>query len=168
MNRPLRGYERSWSKSNFAGVGNVDLNIEGGEQHIRDLYNLCERTTFNTNRWLQRGIETWDGVEGFFGVNGLTRAQLRSMVGKEVCDYAFMSCGSAKGTGFNGLILNIYCPKGTKGFYACPHSYFGDSENETILQAGTRFRILKVEAPDRGTCYVDMEVIGYMEHPSLI
>lgn len=177
MNRPLRGYDYTknggysrWSKENYVGVGKVDLNVEGGEQHIRDLYNLCERTRFNTNRWLQRGIETWDGVEGFFGVEGLTRAQLRGMVGREICDFAFMSCGSAKGTGFSGLILNIYCPRGTKGFYACNHSYFGDGENETILQAGTRFRILKVEAPDNpvwATCYVDIEVIGYVEHPSL-
>lgn len=167
MNRPLRGYQGSWSKSNYKGVGNVPLDYEGGEQHIRDMYNLCERTRFDTNRWLQRGIETWDGVEGFFGIRGITRAQLRSMVGQEVCDYAFMSCGSAKGTGFSGLILNIYCPKGTKGFYACPHSYFGDHENESILQAGTKFRILKVEAPDYGTVYVDIEVIGYIEHPSL-
>lgn len=167
MNRPLRGYQGSWSKSNYKGVGNVPLDYEGGEQHIRDMYNLCERTRFDTNRWLQRGIETWDGVEGFFGIRGITRAQLRSMVGQEVCDYAFMSCGSAKGTGFSGLILNIYCPKGTKGFYACPHSYFGDHENESVLQAGTKFRILKVEAPDYGTVYVDIEVIGYVEHPSL-
>ena len=167
MNRPLRGYQGSWSKSNYKGVGNVPLDYEGGEQHIRDMYNLCERTRFDTNRWLQRGIETWDGVEGFFGIRGITRAQLRSMVGQEICDYAFMSCGSAKGTGFSGLILNIYCPKGTKGFYACPHSYFGDHENESILQAGTKFRILKVEAPDYGTVYVDIEVIGYVEHPSL-
>lgn len=167
MNRPLRGYQGSWSKSNYKGVGNVPLDYEGGEQHIRDMYNLCERTRFDTNRWLQRGIETWDGVEGFFGIRGITRAQLRSMVGQEVCDYAFMSCGSAKGSGFGGLILNIYCPKGTKGFYACPHSSFGDLENESILQAGTKFRILKVAAPDYGTVYVDIEVIGYVEHPLL-
>lgn len=56
---------------------------------------------------------------------------------------------------------------GTKGFYACPHSYFGDHENESILQAGTQFRITKVEAPDYGTCYVDLEVIGYVQHPQL-
>jgi len=167
MNRPLRGYEGSWGWKHYKGVGNVDLDYERGESHIRDMYNLCERSVFTTNRWLQRGIESWEGVEGFFGVRGLTRAQLRGMVGREVCDYAFMSCGSAKGTGFSGLILNIYCPKGTKGFYACPHSHFGDGENETILQAGTKFRVIKVEAPDYGTCYVDLEVIGYVTNPLL-
>lgn len=167
MNRPLRGYDGGWGWSNYAGVGNVDLDNEGGAAHIHDLYNLLERTTFTTNRWLQRGIETWSGVEGFFGIQGLTRAQLRGMVGQEVCDHAFVSCGSAKGTGFSGLILNIYCPKGTKGVYACPHSHFGDGENETILQLGTRFRIIRVEAPDTGPCYVDIEVIGYSGHPQL-
>jgi hypothetical protein len=178
MNRPLRGYDKNlspnasaWSKKNFVGVGNVDLDIEGGEANIRNLYNLLERCTFDTNRWLQRGLETWDGFEGFLGFSkpgqSVTREQVRAMVGKEVTDYAFMSCGSAKGTGFSGVILNIYCPKGTKGVYACPHSCFGDGENETILQLGTKFRITKVECPDRGNVYIDLEVIGYEKHPSL-
>jgi hypothetical protein len=178
MNRPLRGYDKNrnphlkaWAKENFVGVGSVDLDLEGGEANIRNLYNLLERCTFDTNRWLQRGIETWDGFEGFLGFSkpgqSVTREQVRAMVGKEVTDHAFMSCGSAKGTGFNGVILNIYCPKGTKGLYACPHSCYGDYENETILQLGTKFRITKVECPDRGNVYIDLEVIGYEKHPLL-
>jgi hypothetical protein len=38
----------------------------------------------------------------------------------------FVSCGSAKGQGFSGYILNIYCPKGTKMMYAEPFSHYGD------------------------------------------
>jgi hypothetical protein len=176
MNRPMRGYDYTvtgnynrWDRGNYIGVGNVDLDIEGGEQHIRDFYNLIERHSMPTNRWIQRGIETWAGVENFIGVQGLTPTQLKTMVGREVVDYGFMSCGSAKGTGFSGTILNIYCPKGTKGFYGWMHSVFKgiNHENETFLQAGTRLRITKVEVVSKYEIYIDLEVLGTIDHPAL-
>lgn len=164
MNRPLRGSQGSWS--NFKGVGKVPLNYENGEAHIRDLFSLIERTQSTEDIWLQRGVGTWEGVEGFFDVKGLTKEQVKGMVGKEFVDWSFMSCGSAKGTGFSGTIFNIYCPKGTKMIYVDPHSAF-KGENETILQLGTKFRITKVEVPAHGNIYIDMEVIGYEKHPLL-
>ncbi len=163
MNRPLRGCQGSWS--NFQGVGKVPLNYENGEAHIRDLFALIERNQSTEDIWLQRGVGTWEGVEGFFGVKGLTKSQLQGMVGKEFTDWAFMSCGSAKGTGFGGTIFNIYCPKGTKMIYIDPHSAFM-GENETILQLGTRFRVTKVEVQG-SSVYIDMEVVGYEQHPLL-
>ena len=166
MNRPLRGYDRDWGWSNYKGVGNVPLNREYGEEHIKDLYQALERSTTKRDMWLQRGNERWAGVEGFFGVQNLSKADLQKFVGQEFTDWSFCSCGTAKGTGFNGTIFNIYCPKGTKAFYASPHSQFY-SENETILQLGTRFRITKVEVTPYGNVYVDMEVVGYDKHPLL-
>lgn len=132
----------------------------------RSLSKLIDRCVSKEDIWLQRGCETWDGVVGLFGVKGLTGEQLSKMVGKEVTDWSFCSCGSAKGTGFRGTIFNIYCPKGTKMFYASPHSQYY-RENETILQLATRFRITKVEINPYGDIYVDMEVIGYDTHPLL-
>lgn len=166
MNRPLRGYDRGWGWSNYKGVGNVLLNREYGEEHIKDLYNALERSITKKDMWLQRGNERWEGVEGFFGVQNLSKTDLQKFVGQEFTDWSFCSCGTAKGTGFNGTIFNIYCPKGTKAFYASPHSQFY-SENETILQLGTRFRITKVEVTPYGNVYVDMEVVGYDKHPLL-
>ena len=166
MNRPLRGYDRSWGWSNYKGVGNVPLNREYRESHIRDLYAALEKSTTKKDMWLQRGNERWEGVEGFFGVQNLSKTDLQKFVGQEFTDWSFCSCGTAKGTGFNGTIFNIYCPKGTKAFYASPHSQFY-SENETILQLGTRFRITKVEVTPYGNVYVDMEVVGYDKHPLL-
>lgn len=166
MNKPLRGYDGLWGWNNYKGVGKVPLNDLYGEKHIRDLFGLIERNRSTEDIWLQRGIETWDGVEGLFSTKGLTTTQLKGMVGKDVVDYSFMSCGSAKGSGFNGTILNIYCPKGTKMIYASPHSSYM-SENETILQMGTKFRITKVEVTPSGEVYVDLEVIGYETHPLL-
>lgn len=166
MNRPLRGYDGSWGWSYYKGVGNVPLNREYGEAHIKDLYAALEKSVTKKDMWLQRGNESWAGVEGFFGVQNLSKADLQKFVGQEFTDWSFCSCGTAKGTGFNGTIFNIYCPKGTKAFYASPHSQFY-SENETILQLGTRFRITKVEVTPYGNVYVDMEVVGYDKHPLL-
>lgn len=166
MNRPLRGYSGGWGWEHYKGVGNVPLDNECGEQNIRELKRLLDTTISTRDIWLQRGIETWSGVEGFIGVRNLTRAQLRGMVGRIVTDYSFMSCGSAKGTGFSGTILNIYCPKGSKIFYAMRHSKY-KYENETFMQLGATYRITKVEAPDYGNVYIDLELIGYKNHPLL-
>ena len=163
MNRPLRGYEGSWY--NHKGIGKVDLNYEGGEENIKSMYEMIERSSFKTDRWLQRGIETAAGAESFLGITSTSQIT-QALVGKEIVDMSFISCGTAKGTGFRGYIFNIYCPKGTKGFYARPHSVFGDSENESILQAGTKFRITKVENTSKGV-FIDIEVIGYEKHPQL-
>lgn len=166
MNRPLRGYDGGWGWRYYKGVGKVALDNERGETNIRALQALIDRHASTEDIWLQRGIETWDGVEGLIGKQNLTPKELESMVGSEVVDWSFGSCGSAKGTGFRGTIFNIYCPKGTKMIYASPHSCFY-SENETILQLGTRFRITKVEVVSQYEIYVDMEVIGYETHPLL-
>lgn len=166
MNRPLRGYDGNWGWSHYKGVGNVPLDNEYGEDHIKALYSALEKSVTQKDMWLQRGNEHWEGVEGFFGVRNLSKSDLQKFVGQEFTDWSFCSCGTAKGTGFNGTIFNIYCPKGTKAFYASPHSQFY-SENETILQLGTRFRITKVEVTPYGNVYIDMEVVGYDKHPLL-
>ena len=35
------------------------------------------------------------------------------------------------------------------------------------MQIGATYRIIKVEAPDYGNVYIDIELIGYKEHPLL-
>jgi hypothetical protein len=108
----------------------------------------------------------------------------KNLVDKAVerIDDGFVSCGSSKGKGFSsGYIFNIYCPKGTKMMYAEPFSHWGDGdklhwdsiskhldgiskqssfgkEDETIIQRGTTFRVIKVEK--KGTdIYFDIEVV---------
>ena len=93
-----------------------------------------------------------------------------------------MSCGSMRGTGFDGYLeANIYCPKDTQLIYAEPFSvYNGDSLNsnanlwnwkskyelenefETIIQRGSRFRIAKIYI-DGERVYVDLDVVGQIK-----
>lgn len=164
FNRPLRGHDGYWG--NFKGVGKVDLNNEGRGAAIQHMTNLINRSTYDRDIWLQRGIETAEGAASFLGVpvEALKKwplKKLKDLEGKEIVEHAFASCGSAKGQGFSGYIFRIYCPKGTKMMYAEPFSHYGAGdkrkwdgkkaqasfgyEDETIIQRGTTFRITKVE-----------------------
>lgn len=165
FNRPLRGHDSYWG--NFKGLGKVDLNNEGRGAAIKHMTDLINRSSYDKDIWLQRGIETAEGVASFLGIDvhelyALPFNKLQELLkGKELVEHAFMSCGSAKGQGFGGYIFRIYCPKGTKMMYAEPFSHYGAGdkrnwdgkkpqtdfgyEDETIIQRGTKFRVTKVE-----------------------
>ncbi|MGV8136479.1 MAG: hypothetical protein AB2L20_14820 [Mangrovibacterium sp.] len=183
FNRPLRSFKGSWYS--HEGVGKVDLNHEGAKEYIESLTNLLNRTYSRQDVWLQRGIEGKQGTSNFLGLGldgnklaSMSNSELQSFVGKVVKDEGFVSCGSAKGTGFSGDIINIYTPRGTKMIYSEPFSrYNGDSldhshlwdgstkytlhsELETIIQRGTSFRITKIEKDQYGKLYIDCEVVA--------
>lgn len=178
FNRPLRGYEGSWT--HYKGAGKVDLNYEGQGAAIQHMTNAINKSTYTRDVWLQRGVGTVEGAAQFLGIKAdelrqWTQNQLEKVLkGKPKTDHAFVSCGSAKGQGFKGVIFNIYCPQGTKMLYSEPFSHFGDGdgrkwdgispqtsfgyEDETIIQRGTTFRITKVEKK-RQQVFIDMEVV---------
>lgn len=164
FNRPLRGHDGYWG--NFKGVGKMDLNSEGRGAAIKHMTDLINRSTYDKDIWLQRGVETAEGAANFLGVpaealHKWSASKLKKLEGKEIVEPAFASCGSAKGQGFSGYIFRIYCPRGTKMMYAEPFSYYGAGhkrkwdgkkpqssfgyEDETIIQRGTKFKVTKVE-----------------------
>lgn len=179
FNRPLRGYDGNWY--NYKGVGNVSLDNEGSGSAIKHLTDLIDRSQYNFDIWLNRGIETSSGAASFLKIpetvlTGASQSDLNNLlVGKVVKDEAFVSCGSAKGAGFSGYIFNIYAPKGTKMLYAEPFSAFGQGhgqnwdglsgqtsfggEFETIIQRGTEFRITKVDKQG-SNIFFDIEVVN--------
>jgi hypothetical protein len=174
----LRGYAGDWY--NFKGVGKVDLDYEGRAGAIGRMTGLINKSSYNIDLWLQRGIETSRGAANFLGIDeselrNWTQKQLEAkLLRQTVPEHAFASCGSAKGQGFKGYIFNIYCPQGTKLMYSEPFSAYGDGgklawdgkakqssfghEFETIIQRGTTFRIIKVEKTG-GKVYFDLEVV---------
>lgn len=93
----------------------------------------------------------------FLGINSIAEKDLNSLIGSVVEDHAFMSCGAAKGTGFGGHILNIYCPKGSKMLYIDGRSAFSH-ENEILIQRGTKFRVTKVSRKGN-QCFIDLEIV---------
>lgn len=99
-----------------------------------------------------------EGLAGFLQLASLDKNSLNALIGQSVTDTAFVSRGAAKGTGFSGNIINIYCPKGTKMLYIDGRSRYA-SENEMLIQKNTRFRITKVEKSGR-IYFIDVELIG--------
>ena len=109
FNRPLRGYEGAWGKQYYKGAGNVDLDYEGAGKDIEELTKLIDKSSFDEDIWVQRGVN-FDGAKALTKQFGKWDEKvIQGLVGKEIPDPAFMSCGAAKGTGFSGdVIFNIY------------------------------------------------------------
>jgi len=182
FNEPLRGIE--YGSSVYKGVGNTDLNAgyANNGRYLNAMTDIIDKSTYDFDIWMQRGCR-YGGMDKFLQIDmsllkdGAQGDLEKALVGKEITEYGFMSCGTTKGEGFSGDVLfNIYAPAGTKMMYAEPFSgYSGDggrswdgerqqrefgSEFETILQQGTKFRISKVTRSSRyDTIYVDIEVI---------
>lgn len=136
--------------------------------------------------WVQHG-EDMGAFMGKFGIDlrGLTPKQLNALVGTEGINKPFTSCGCAKYSGFADyeVVMNIYCPAGTKGIYTEPFSHYGDNgygrdgynwkgqsrqkqgydssyENEIVLQRGAKFKITKIQFnTSEHKWYVDVELI---------
>lgn len=182
-NEPLRGIE--YGTSEYKGVGNTDLNAKyaNNGERLNAMTSILDKSTYTQDVWLQRGVG-FNGMDKFFNVDinilryGTENELQDALLGKNVTEYGFMSCGTAKGQGFssNPIVMNIYAPSGTKMMYVEPISAYGNgdgkswdgkstqhsygSEFETIIQQGTRFEIVKVERANDGTIYIDMDVVN--------
>jgi len=152
------------------------------ERHIKAMTQALQKCKFKKDYWIKRDDASWC-IEYAFNIPNLNayKTDPSKLVGMIGTDGSFMSCGSCKNTYFTAtgrkdVVYNIYCPKGTKGLYVQPFSSCGTygrgwdgisasnptvrSENEIILQRGTKMRITKAEwnAAD-GKWYIDVEVL---------
>lgn len=174
FNEPLRGIEYGTGK--YKGVGSIDFenigsngygNLKPGEARdlITNMTNYIDRSAFDEDVWLQRGCN-YKGMDKFLNLSkplkDYSLNELKAeILGTKVTEHGFMSCGAAKGTGFDDkpIMFNIYAPAGTKMAYAPNFSAF-KKENEMILQRGTQFRVAKIEENPDGGFFIDLEVVG--------
>lgn len=162
---------------------------------ISALTTAIEKCELSDDMWFVRGSDT-GGLAGLLegGVISFSDAKklldrgdsetLRQIIeGQTFQNHAFTSTGIASNAGFSGAVsYRIYAPKGTKGIYAEPQSYFGDthrgesvlykagdsyssvgSEAEFIMQRGTTYRIVSFEAHN-GNYVVTMEVVDQPDY----
>lgn len=191
--KTLTGAQKK-SLTSYTGSGYVGINSalrNGSSEHAADIKNMTEaidKCEAPTDIWLQRGTSTY-ALGKLFNTNVTDIEKAHSKGPQAILDLlstsanygqdkGFLSCGSSKGKGFssNDVILNVYCPKGTKMMYAEPFSHYGatsakanwngssgtthvSDEHETILQRGTMLRPTKVTVSN-GKIYVDVDVIG--------
>lgn len=211
-NETLRGfkYGEGHGESAYIGPDNIDWSKCGNYNYngktsadiankVENITNLIDKSSYKFDMWVQRGIQSSLAEYLMLGKIGSSGWEIEHMSESEIADaigvnegrvfteYAFASCGTAKGTGFKDkdVILNIYCPAGTKMMYAEPFSYYGHgtrspywdgesgqstfgNESEILLQQGTSMRPTKVSKA-HGKIYIDVEVVAQNPvHPDMI
>lgn len=172
----------------------VDGTIRRSNADINALTTIIEKSKpLEEAMWVQHG-EDMKAFRARFGSLPTTEAELKKLIGKEAINDPFMSTSCAKDSLFcsekhkpeNNVILNIYCPKGTKGVYCEPFAHWGDGklygkENtryqkegikwdgekrnkdagdqvEFLLQRGAKLRITKAEYTG-GRWYIDCDLV---------
>lgn len=167
-------YDAKEAICQYTGSGYTNINdalrndnAKGGiKKKINNITNTIKQSKMKEDTMLRRGVNM-DAAAKFLGISykDLVNADPDDLIGLEGHDDAFMSCGSAEGTGFKKQVnFNIFCPKGTEALYAEPISACGDgdgfdwdgesqqytfsSEFETILQRGTKVVVVGVHKDD--------------------
>lgn len=166
------------------GTRNVDH-----AKAIADLTTAIDSMETPSPMYLFRGSD-YNGLAGWFEGNGFgfddmlelfkngSKENLEALEGMTVQNHAFTSTAIASDSGFDGDVsYKIYAPKGTRGIYAEPQSYYGKtvgrnealyktgqsysnvgSEAEIILQRGTEFRITGIKKTG-SKIEVEMEIV---------
>ena len=193
-------YDAVLHSSAFKKFANAKSSTWGGDIRnysdvISDLTIAIEKNAFQDDQWLVRGSGT-EGLAGLLDSNIISYQQVESLINsgdiqtlKQMVQnqtfqtHSFTSTGIADGTGFGGNIsYKIYAPKGTKGMYAEPQSYYGHTisgeelytagknysavggEAEIILQRGTSYRIVDIKSTGYGNIEVVMEVVDQPDY----
>lgn len=186
------GTEDKWRTlgSTFAKKFGKDgtINIDFAKS-IADLTTAIDNMEMPSSMYLFRGSD-YNGLAGWFEGNGLgfddmlelfkngSKEDLKALEGMTVQNHAFTSTAIASDSGFSGDVsYKIYAPKGTRGIYAEPQSYYGKTvgrkealyktgqnykdvgnEAEIILQRGTEFRITGINKTG-SKIEVEMEIV---------
>lgn len=159
------GYTSSYSSINEPLRGETYLGSKTSKEefikNVEGMTDAIELSTYDFDYWVQRGTHGVVDEENEVDINpSMTTAELNSLVGKQFVQRSFFSAGAAKNTGMPNrpIILNVYCPKGTKGLYVESISHYA-GENEMILQRGYTYKITDVEKDSDGKIFVGCEVV---------
>lgn len=173
-------YEYTAGSGSFNGPLRDDGIIS---EKIKDVMSALDKCSLEKNTVVFRGVNE-HGFRSFMKLDdSITMdeffADRESYIGVNRADEAFVSTGvnSSGGFGYQPIIYEIKCPKGTKGAYLEPFSRFGIShdemnwdgksytdrlsntgENEFLIQAETPMKILEIFKKD-GKLRIVMEAI---------
>lgn len=128
---------------------------------VKKMTEAIDASTYDFDYWCQRGVVQLT-ISDSLTLNSYTDEKtLKGLIGQTFKHQSFYSAGTAKNTGFDyyPIIINTYCPKGTKGLYMNTQGHYkGTKENEIILQRGYSYKITKVEKKG-GKIYLDVDTI---------
>ena len=152
-----------------SGHRKINSALRGGEaddyyvaQKVNNITEVLDKSVIPKDSIFFRGISK-RAAEKMFGLPGGylsdQHEENMSMVGRIGTDNGFMSCGAARGTGFEDDVrLEIFAPAGTKGLYCEPFSAHGlgsgmgwngkasqddfSNECEMLLQRGCTVQVI--------------------------
>lgn len=182
--------------NSYTGSGYISINkgLRTGDldsytaNKVNKITDAISQSKLEKDTWLYRGVD-YEAAEKMLGLEegSISSMDLSALTGRSCHDDAFMSCGTAKSTGFTdqGVSFTIYCPEGTEALYAEPFSQYGggdgrrwdsarydgkstqsifSSEFETILQRGTELQVIEAKNED-GTISIVAQVISQNYKP---
>lgn len=142
-------------------IGYSDQTPHGFVQTVTKMSEAIDASTYDFDYWCQRGVAQLTISDSLTLNSNTDEETLKSLIGQTFKHQSFYSAGTAKNTGFDfhSIIINTYCPKGTKGLYLNTQGlYSGSDENEIVLQRGYSYKITKVEKKG-GKIYLDVDTI---------
>lgn len=174
FNAPLAGFKHGFNTSGigFDGPGNVDIDEGGYGDKIRGLTDLCAKSKYDKDFWVQSG-QYQATMEGFLGIPynslaGMSESQLQQFVGVENQIPQFLSAAVNKGGGSytpGDTLFNIYVPKGSEALYVRSDGHFGKSEHEMILQRGGTYRVTRIYWGTESTTGKKKLIVDLELHP---
>jgi len=164
---------------------------------INRMTDAISKVKLERDTWLYRGIDTY-AAEKLFGCEsgfldqdwetGEYKNDVSALVGRSGKELGFMSCGTAKGKGFDGkdVLLSVYCPSGTEAIYAEPFSKLGSGDKihwdnarndgrssqsyfsgefETIVNRGAEIKVIGAERVGNQV-RLEVQVVS-QDHPKI-
>ena len=192
---------RSFGTRDFANkFGKNGMNELDYKRVIQELTLGIEKNVLADDAWFVRGSDI-NGLSGLFEgdlfsfddakkilQSGSADDLKQAFVGQTFTNHAYTSTGVATGTGFDREVsYRIYAPKGTKGVYSEPTSFYGNTINdgdgmaeelykvgmrnkgvggeaEMIFQRGTQFRVRDIQKDRWGDIEIELEIVGQPDY----
>lgn len=170
MNSYLRYLQQGYSEKEAAKMSNIS---PSKLKAVNDAMKGLSKTKLTEDLLLRRGTDLGDLAGAFMSgdfqsnrssLYGKTASELNDMFSGAVGKYgSFTSTSSLWDRGFSGNVeIIMYAPKGISASSIMSISQYGTSEGETLLNANTTVKCLKIEESDghkNSTIRVYMEII---------
>jgi hypothetical protein len=147
MNFYLRGEDAQGKPYTFAS--------DVTKQHIIDLQ--AAMTPLQYDMSLHRGTGWEFAPKGF-----RSPTEFKKLIGKTLDDDAFMSSSTGGTAAFGSMpvIIHFEAPAGTMALQVDPWSEFHGAENEMLLAAGTKYKVLEVDTSNPNQTRVKVRIVS--------
>lgn len=144
-------YGKTYWKSDASPFGFVKT--------VKAMTRALDKSTFDEDMRIERGTGHIHLSSGISLGPEMSISELRSYIGSEFKQQGFCSTSAVEDVAFDkGCMLDIYCPKGTKGAFLHDIARFDKNQYEILLQRGYSLKITDINKKG-SKVYVKCDVI---------